>query len=148
MNLYEEITTQWIPLAKMESASEEVYRERIEKAYSVVLPHQILTKVPYVGTEEIVSYQYDELIGLCPVTFLPDLYKLTLRFIPDKYVPELKTLKYYLMDYLKIPISHEHIANRIYRDFLLQVKPKQLYLYMKTAIRGGIETNIEIGEKI
>ena len=86
MNLYEEITTQWIPLAKMESASEEVYRERIEKAYSVVLPHQILTKVPYVGTEEIVSYQYDELIGLCPVTFLPDLYKLTLRFIPDKYV--------------------------------------------------------------
>jgi len=148
MNLYEEITTQWIPLAKMESASEEVYRERIEKAYSVSLPHQILTKVPYVGSTEIVEYRYSELIGLCPITFLPDLYDLTIRFIPEKYVPELKTLKYYFMDYLKIPISHEHLANRIYRDFQTQITPKQIYLYMKTAIRGGIETNIEIGEKI
>jgi len=148
MTLYEEITTKWIPLSKMESASEEIYRERIEKAYQVELPNSKLTLVPYIGSEEIVEYNYDELVGLCPVTFLPDLYKLYIRFVPDKYIPELKSLKYYYMDFLKIPISHEHLANKIYKEFKNQIKPKKIYLYMKTNIRGGIETNIEIGDKI
>jgi len=148
MGLYEEITTQWTPLAKMESASPEVYRERIEKAYNVVLPHSNLFPVPYIGTEEKVEYISKEIVALCPVTFLADLYELTIRFIPGEWVPELKSLKYYLMDYIKIPISHEHLANKIYNEFYKQMKPKKMYLYLKTAVRGGIETNIEVGEKI
>lgn len=148
MTLYEEITTQWKPLSKMENASEEVYLDRITKAYNVELPHSKLTLVPYVGSKEIVEYRYSELVGLCPVTFLPDLYDLIIRFVPSKYIPELKSLKFYYMDFLKIPISHEHLANKIYNEFKNQINPEKIYLYMKTNIRGGIETNIEIGEKL
>ena len=146
-NYFEEIKN-WKPLAQMDSASSELYQERITKAYECILPHEELVKIPYVGKKEIVEYVYPELIAMCPVTFFPDIYNIKIRFIPKETVPELKSLKFYFMDYYYIPISHEHLASKIYRDFEEQVSPEELYIYLETNVRGGLITNIEIGNKI
>jgi len=146
-NYFEEIKT-WKPLSQMNDADEALYRERITKAYECILPHQELVRIPYVGKQEIVEYLYPELIAQCPVTFFPDIYNIKIRFVPNEIVPELKSLKFYFMDYYHLPISHEHIASKIYRDFNEQVKPRGLYIYLETNVRGGLITNIEIGDKI
>lgn len=138
----------WIPLAKMESAGEEEYQKRIRGAMEVELPHENLVLIPYIGKPEVVEYATDELIGLCPVTFLPDIYTVKIRFIPDKHVPELKSLKYYFLDYAQLPISHEHLASRIYDQFKGQVRPKELRVILEVAIRGGIKTTVDIGSSI
>jgi 7-cyano-7-deazaguanine reductase len=136
----------WTPLSKMDDASPELYAERIKKAYECILPHKDLTIIPYIGLDEVIDYDYPELIGLCPVTFFPDVYRVRIRFIPDGKIPELKSLKLYYMDYISVPISHEHLASKIYKEFCSQVSPKQCYLELFTNVRGGLTTNITIGE--
>lgn len=136
----------WVPLSKMEHADEDLYRERVVGAYEVEMPHGQLVRIPYVGTGELVQYYTEELIALCPVTFLPDHYNIRIIFKPGKYVPELKSLKYYLGDYMQLPISHEHLANKIYEEFKEQMRPKKLFVELATAVRGGIYTNIMVGD--
>lgn len=146
-NYFEEIK-KWIPLSKMEDANENVYKERITKAYECILPHEELIMIPYIGEKEIIEYSYPELVGLCPITFFPDIYNIKIRFIPNTHIPELKSLKFYFMDYYFLPISHEHLISKIYKNFEKKVKPEKLYIYMETNVRGGLTTKIEIGEKI
>ena len=144
--MLEEIKS-WKPLDKMESITEEELIHRVIVAHSVRMPHYELTLIPYVGVQgEKVEYSSKELIALCPVTFLPDIYEVSFTYIPRKVVPELKSLKLYLTDYLTLPISHEHLASRLYLDFLTQVVPVKLKVLLKVNIRGGITTTIEIGE--
>jgi len=138
----------WLPLAQMESADEAEFRRRIEGAMEVVLPHEKLVLIPYIGGREVIEYKTDELIGKCPVTFLPDLYVLVIRFIPREKIPELKSLKYYLLDYADLPISHEHLAWRIYNQFRNQVDPEMLQVVLEVAVRGGIKTTIKVGDAI
>lgn len=145
-NYFNEMKT-WKPLSKMDDASPEMYKERITKAYECDLPHKKFVLIPYVGEEEIVEYDYPELVGLCPVTFYPDIYRVTIRFVPDKVVPELKSLKFYYMDYTTVPISHEHLASKIYNEFIEQVNPKKCCLKLYTNVRGGLTTNVGIGDK-
>lgn len=137
----------WIPLSKMESADEAEFRRRIQGAMEVELPHEDLVLIPYLGKPETVEYASEELIGLCPVTFLPDIYKIKIRFVPNEKIPELKSLKYYFLDYAELPISHEHLASRIYEQFDKQVMPTSLHVILDVAIRGGIRTVVEIGDK-
>lgn len=139
---------QWKPLAKMESASADVFRERIKAAMEVELPNSKLVLIPYMGVPEVVEYYSEELLGLCPVTFLPDIYKVRIRFIPDQTIPELKSLKFYLTDFRELPISHEHLASKIYTEVRAQVRPVAMSLNLRVAIRGGIETTIEVGDKV
>lgn len=144
--MLEEIKS-WKPLDKMESITEEELTHRVIVAHSVKMPNYTLTPIPYVGVQgEKVEYSSKELIALCPVTLLPDVYEVSFIYIPRQVIPELKSLKLYLTDYLTLPISHEHLASRLYLDFLTQVMPVKLKVLLKVNIRGGITTTIEIGE--
>lgn len=119
-----------------------------EKELSKIIKGAMDTKlsdikpIPYKGKYEVlVKYSYPELTANCPMTQIQDLYTVTIEFIPDKYIPELKSLKYYFLDYIGLPISHEHISAKIYKDFKLAVKPKQLKVHLDVSIRGGIKTD-------
>lgn len=133
--------------SKMEEMSDEELKERLKESMELDLK-KILRPVPYLGKEEIVEYRTNELIGRCPVTGYPDYYDLTIRYVPDKIMPELKTLKFYFMSYIDVPIPHEHLGTKIYDDFNSVVKPKKLYIRMVTSVRGGIHTTVERGERI
>ena len=130
----------------MEGMSDEQIKERIEKAQAHPMPK--LRPIPYIGEENVVTtYETNELIARCPATGYPDAYRLVIDFVPDKVVPELKTLRFYIMDYYTLPISHEHICAKIYKEFKEQVKPKQLAVRVLVAVRGGIYTTVKCGDK-
>lgn len=142
---FEEIK-QWKALDKMDNADADMYKFRIKEAYTVDLPHKNLTLIPYVGTKELVNYDYPELVALCPVTFFPDIYNLKITIIPDRLLPELKSLKFYYMDYYHLPISHEHLASKIYNEIWEQIAPKHMQLELVANVRGGIASTVRLGD--
>lgn len=131
---------------KIEEMSDKELKERIHYSMTVPLKNTI-RPIPYLGeVTEIVEYSYPELIAKCPMTSIMDLYKISIRFIPNKLIPELKSLKLYLWNYQQLPISHEHLAARILSDFKKIIKPKSLYLRLEVAGRGEIFTTIRVGD--
>ena len=141
-----ESTKCWWFSKRIEDFPLEELADRIKKVMALPLSDKIVV-IPYVGGKEIVEYSTDELIGLCPATGYPDIYKLTIRYIPTDKLPELKSLKFYLMQYLEIPISHEHLAEKIYVDVRSKIQPEKIYVELIVARRGGIDTKVEVGRK-
>ncbi len=85
----------------------------------------VLEKIPfdYAGSATEVVYETEEFTCVCPWTGLPDFGKLTIRYVPNKSLIELKSLKYYLTSYRNVGIIQEHAVNRILKDLVKLVKP-------------------------
>jgi NADPH-dependent 7-cyano-7-deazaguanine reductase QueF len=131
----------------MEDMKGKELEERIRFGKDFNIPHEI-EPVPFLGEEDqITEYVFDELVARCPVTGIKDHYKITIRFIPHLLIPELKSLKLYLWDYeeCKVPISHEHLADKIFRYFKKILSPKDIFLRLEVAGRGELFTTIRLG---
>lgn len=96
--------------------------------------------------DHIATFTTDELTALCPFDFGgPDYYTLTLRYQPDGYVVESKSLKKYLENYRDTEISAEALATAIHRDLTECITPESCYVKLEQARRGGIEETVEVG---
>ena len=84
-----------------------------------------------------------EYTSLCPKSGLPDFGTLTIRYIPDKWCVELKSLKMYILAYRDLGIFYENAVNRILRDFVKASKPVSAVVKGEFNIRGGMKSTIE-----
>jgi len=102
----------------------------------------VLEAIPfaYVGSETEVVYETDEFTAVCPWSGLPDFGTVTITYIPDKKLVELKSLKYYLTSYRNVGILQEHDVNRILKDLVKLVKPLAMTVEAEYKERGGIWT--------
>ncbi len=138
----------WDFTTKIEDMPEADVRARIEAAMAYEISAKIIP-IPYVaGVEETIEYCSAELSARCPMTGLRDLYTITIRFQPEQWLPELKSLKMYFCGYDELPISHEHLAAKIYGDFRAAIVPAELHLRLDVAVRGGIKTTVELGQRV
>lgn len=78
--------------------------------------------------------------SVCPMTGLPDMGCITVRYIPDQYIIELKSLKFYLLQYRNVGIFYEHIVNRILDDLVAVLKPKKMTVTGDFTSSGGISS--------
>lgn len=83
-----------------------------------------------------------EFTSVCPKTGLPDFGVITVRYIPNKLVAELKALKLYFNGYRGIGIFQENVVNRVLRDFCKAVKPVFCEVTGVFNPRGGLGTQI------
>jgi 7-cyano-7-deazaguanine reductase len=93
-----------------------------------------------------VTYDYPELVALCPMTGILDTYRVIIDFILKDFIPELKSLKMYFLDYKDLPISHEHICSKIKKEFEKNIQPEKICVRLFTSVRGGIYTTIKLGD--
>ena len=102
----------------------------------------ILEAIPfdYAGSDTEVIYDTDEFTCVCPWTGLPDFGTLTISYIPNKKLIELKSLKYYLTSFRNVGIIQEHAVNRILKDLVKLVKPVSMTVEAEYKERGGIWT--------
>ncbi|MGC8976331.1 MAG: preQ(1) synthase [Candidatus Ratteibacteria bacterium] len=84
-----------------------------------------------------------EYTSLCPKTGQPDFGTITIEYEPDKWVIELKSLKFYIQAYRNIGIFYENAVNRILRDIVNAAKPKWVKVKGEFNPRGGIKSIIE-----
>jgi 7-cyano-7-deazaguanine reductase len=101
---------------------------------------------------EVIDYKYreqrnidicieqPEFTSVCPMTGLPDFGTIIIKYIPDKKIVELKSLKFYLLQYRNVGIFHEHVVNRILEDLSGVLEPKWMEITGDFSARGGITT--------
>jgi 7-cyano-7-deazaguanine reductase len=83
-----------------------------------------------------------EFTSVCPKTGLPDHGTLTLRYVPDKFCLELKSLKMYTLAYRNLGIFQENVVNRMLADIVKAAKPHSAEIVGDFAPRGGVHTQI------
>ena len=94
----------------------------------------------YQDREYTIDVDIPEFNCVCPKTGLPDFGTLHIRYIPNKYIVELKSLKLYIVKFRNLGIFHEHVTNQILDDFKKACSPKQIEIIGDFNPRGGIKT--------
>ncbi len=90
-----------------------------------------------------------EFMCLCPRSGYPDFATILIEYIPNKYVIELKALKFYINSFMRRYISHEDSVNEIFDTLYKRLEPKYLKIIADFNPRGNVHTIIEIdSEKI
>ncbi len=98
------------------------------------------------GTKRDIEIKIDqpEFTSLCPISGLPDFGCITIRYVPKAKIVELKSLKYYLLQYRNVGIFYEHVANQILDDLVSVLKPKFAEVVGTFTSRGGITTTVRV----
>ena len=87
-----------------------------------------------------IEIEMPEFTSICPKTGLPDHGTLVLRYIPDKFCLELKSLKMYTLAYRNLGIFQENVVNRMLADVVKYSKPIEAQLTGDFMPRGGVHT--------
>jgi len=97
----------------------------------------------YQATRDIhITIRQPEYTSVCPMTGLPDVGCITIDYVPDKTIIELKSLKYYLLQYRNVGIFYENIVNHILDDLVAVLRPKYMTVTGDFTARGGITSTI------
>ena len=98
------------------------------------------------GTQRDIEIKIDqpEFTSVCPRSGLPDYGRITLRYIPKDKIVELKSLKYYLLQYRNVGIFYEHVVNRILEDLVGVLHPKFMEVMGIFTPRGGVTTTARV----
>ena len=89
-----------------------------------------------------IKIELPEFTSVCPKTGLPDFGVITIEYIPDELCLELKSLKYYLLEYRDMGIFMENIANKILDDVVKACQPKKATVTGVFTPRGGLRSVI------
>jgi 7-cyano-7-deazaguanine reductase len=81
-----------------------------------------------------------EFTSLCPKTGLPDFGEVRITYVPDGRCVELKSLKYYLIEFRNRGIFYEHVTNQILDDLVGLLQPRRMTVVGDFSVRGGIKT--------
>jgi 7-cyano-7-deazaguanine reductase len=83
-----------------------------------------------------------EFTALCPKTGLPDFGIIRITYVPDAECVELKSLKYYLIEFRNRGIFYEHATNQILDDLVARLQPRRMTVVGDFSVRGGITTMV------
>lgn len=97
---------------------------------------------PHPGRDYEVAMAIPEFTCLCPVTGQPDFATIRIRYIPDRHLVELKSLKLYMWSYRDEGAFHEDVTNRILNDLVAAASPRWMEVIGDFNVRGGIKTEV------
>ena len=71
---------------------------------------------PAVGRQYRIKHVLHEFTSVCPLTGRPDFATVTIDYVPDAICLELKSLKYYFLEFRNMGIFYEAVTNKILDD--------------------------------
>jgi 7-cyano-7-deazaguanine reductase len=81
-----------------------------------------------------------EFTSVCPKTGLPDFGEIRITYVPAASCVELKSLKYYMIEFRNKGIFFEAVTNQILDDLVAAIQPRRMKVTGDFAVRGGIKT--------
>jgi 7-cyano-7-deazaguanine reductase len=87
-----------------------------------------------------ISINCPEFTSLCPKTGLPDFGEIRITYAPASRCIELKSLKYYLIEFRNRGIFYESVTNQILDDLVAALEPRRMTVVGDFSARGGITT--------
>jgi 7-cyano-7-deazaguanine reductase len=97
---------------------------------------------PRPGRDFEVAIDCPEFTSMCPKTGLPDFGVIRIRYVPAERCLELKSLKYYLLEFRNKGIFYEAATNQILDDLVAACAPRQMTVVGDFTARGGITTKV------
>lgn len=95
----------------------------------------------YKSTRTIdIVIEQPEFTSVCPMTGLPDYGTITVRYQPDEKIIELKSLKFYYLQYRNVGMFYELVVNKILDDLSTVLEPLYMEVTGKFSSRGGISS--------
>lgn len=95
---------------------------------------------PKPGRDYEVRTECPEFTCLCPRTGQPDFATITITYVPDQHIVELKSLKLYLHSFRDEGTFHEAVTNLILDDLVERLAPRRMTVTADFNVRGGIHT--------
>jgi len=108
-----------------------------------VPPDLVAVPNPEPGRDYEVRCETPEFTCVCPMTGQPDFATVTLTYVPDAWIVELKSLKRYLWQFRQVGTFHEAVTNRILDDLIAALQPRRITVRTDWLVRGGIHTVVE-----
>jgi 7-cyano-7-deazaguanine reductase len=105
---------------------------------------EVLEAIPYENKEKNtwVEISNPEFTSLCPKTGLPDFGTITIKYLPDKHIVELKSLKYYFLQFRNTGIFYENLTKLILNHLVKVLDPFEMVVEAEFTARGGISSKI------
>src|SRR5215468_5365582 len=105
-----------------------------------------LERVPNAHADR--DYEIDHVVPeftcVCPMTGQPDFATIRIRYVPDRWLVELKSLKLYMWAYRDEGAFHEDVTNRILLDLVRALAPRRMEVVGDWNVRGGIKTVVTV----
>ncbi len=119
------------------------YLIKIRKGVSFICS-EVLEPIPYENKEKNtwVEISNPEFTSLCPKTGLPDSGTITIKYLPDKYIVELKSLKYYFLQFRNAGIFYENLTKLILDHLVKVLDPFEMVVEAEFTARGGISSKV------
>ena len=108
-----------------------------------IIKADILEPIPYAYKSKRsidITITQPEYTSVCPMTGLPDNGCITITYRPDQTIVELKSLKYYLLQYRNVGMFYEHVVNKILDDLVRILEPLHMEVTGEFTPRGGISS--------
>jgi 7-cyano-7-deazaguanine reductase len=83
-----------------------------------------------------------EFTSVCPKTGLPDFGEIRITYVPNARCVELKSLKYYMIEFRNRGIFYESVTNQILDDLVALLEPRRMTVIGDFSVRGGIKTTV------
>jgi 7-cyano-7-deazaguanine reductase len=97
---------------------------------------------PRPGRDYEIEIRCPEFTSMCPKTGLPDFGEIFIRYVPGERCLELKSLKYYMLEYRNRGIFYEAATNQILDDLVAACQPRRMTVVGAFTARGGITTSV------
>ena len=92
------------------------------------------------GRDYLVELGAPEFTSICPLTDAPDFGELTIRYVPDAKLFELKSLRDYLTSFRGRKIFQEEVVNEVLEQLVADGAPRFVEVEGEFAARGGMTT--------
>jgi 7-cyano-7-deazaguanine reductase len=87
-----------------------------------------------------IDFTIPEFTCLCPQSNFPDFATIKIKYVPDRKLVELKSLKLYINKFRDQEMFHETAVNRILDDLVELLDPRLMEVVGDFNVRGNIKT--------
>lgn len=88
----------------------------------------------------LIEFTCPEFTCVCPRSGFPDFATIFIRYVPDKWCVELKSLKLYINGFRNEKVFHEDVTNQIMDDLVKLLDPIEMEVKGDFTVRGNIHT--------
>src|SRR6476646_752370 len=89
-----------------------------------------------------IAIRCPDFTSVCPKTGMPDFGEIRIAYVPDALCVELKSLKYYMLQFRDRGIFYEAVTNQILDDLVAAIQPRRMTVTGNFSARGGITTSV------
>ncbi|MGC8546920.1 MAG: preQ(1) synthase [Thermoplasmata archaeon] len=129
-------------MRNIKKSTESSYEGLQDDIKNMVIGTIDVVNFPYHKRDTVITIKSEEFTSICPKTGLPDFARISIHYIPDGKLIELKSLKLYLNSYRNVGIFQENAVNKILDDIVKYSDPKFALVIGEFNARGGLTSRI------